>query len=88
MAHYGLTDDHLLAMPIKRFWLLSDTIDRLNADKDVRAMQVAVSALSGDSYRAGAERLEKVIGVVIDRDITITFEKDTKGIQELKSMLM
>jgi hypothetical protein len=88
VAHYGIDDDQVLKMPIKRFWLFSDTVDRLEASADARAIKVAASVLSNESYTKSMEALEKVIGTIVDMDSPpIVFERDAKGIQELKDML-
>jgi hypothetical protein len=76
-------------MPIKRFWLFSDTIDRLEAKEDMRAIRVAASVLDNESYTKSMQALESVVGTIVDMDAPpIEFKRDEKGIQEMKAMLL
>ena len=51
-------------MPIKRFWLYSESIDRMNSAQDIRAVRVAASVLDNESYKDTMERLKDSVGEV------------------------
>ena len=65
MKFYGLADDHVLAMPLKRFWLLHRSVDRLTAEDDLRAMQIGAAVQSGDGYKQAVAALQKQMGKII-----------------------
>lgn len=84
MAHYGLSDAQVLDMPIRRFWLFSDSIDRMNAADDLRAIRVAAAAFSQEAYKSTTEKLLKTLGEVV---VTNGQTRDREGIKELKAMI-
>jgi len=90
MRFYGMSDQHVLSMPVKRFWLLHKNVDRLRAEEDTRILHVAIHAASGESASALADRLNKQMGVVFDVDegkAAVTHaERDRAGLMQLKSM--
>ena len=45
-----------------RFWLYSETVDRMNSAQDIRAVRVSASVLNSDSYKDTMERLKESVG--------------------------
>lgn len=64
MAFYSLTDEHLLQMPAKRFWLLEKNIGRLNAEFDLRQLNV-ISAPNLKNPQDVQQRLVEELGTII-----------------------
>lgn len=79
-----MTDEHVMNMPIKRFWLMSDSIDRIQAERDLRHISVITSANSADSIKEKINSLKSRIGKVVISD----FGRDERGMQDLKRRLM
>ena len=84
MAYYSLSDKYILKMPIERFWLLSQQIDRFNAIDDSRRMNVAAAVQASDSFREMNQDLTEKIGVIVVRD----YAKDADSIKDLKRSLL
>jgi hypothetical protein len=98
MHFYGLSDTEVLAMPIRRFWLLHKCVDRLAAEADMRALYNAASAQGGEAFKEHSERLRERVGdvVIMDGDVEldadeVTWERlnvkrDQAGFDMLKMM--
>lgn len=84
MSHYSLTDKHIVDMPIKRFWLLSGSIDRMYASNDIRAIRVAAAVLSNEAYEEISSHLAETVGEISRRE----FYLDVDAINDLKKSLM
>jgi len=82
MAFYGLTDEHLLRMPINRFWLLESNIQKLQAERDIRQMRLLLGAQSTQT-RELAEQLSSELGTVV---IETNPDRDVEGIKRLKQL--
>jgi hypothetical protein len=68
MAFYALSDDHVLAMPIKRFWLLSSMIDRVQAMDAQRSLYIAqTAAAGGEAAKSEYARLTRKIGAIVTK---------------------
>ncbi|WKZ86345.1 hypothetical protein N5B55_05165 [Ralstonia pickettii] len=72
-------------MPIRRFWLMSNNINRLMAERDMRALSVAGSAQSGEGFTEYRQQLILEIGTVL-RDDPMSSERDEAGFEELRAM--
>lgn len=77
-------------LPIRVFWLMNRCIPRLQAEKDLRALSVAVASQSGD----GMEEQRKHLLVEMegkektdeDESQAISEERDEKGFSDLRMM--
>lgn len=67
-------------MPIKRFWLLSNCVDRIEAQRAIRNLTVA-NAANGDAQHC-RDGLISEVGTVA----TGTAERDEEGFQSLKNL--
>jgi len=72
-------------MSLKRFWLFSESIDRMNAEQDIRSSRVAASVLDGDSYTESMQSLSDTVGTVAVR---IFLDKDSESIERLKQLMI
>lgn len=73
-------------MPLKRFWLMSNNINRLMAEKDMRSLSVAGSAQSSEGFAEYRKQLIVEIGTVLRDDAPVSSERDTAGFEELRAM--
>jgi len=55
----------VMRLPIRAFWLMSGSINRLLAEKDLRSMSVATSTQSGESIAKAHADLVLELGDVI-----------------------
>lgn len=85
-----MSDTHVLAMPVRRFWAMSDNIDRINASNDIRAVRVNAATLSSESYKETMESYSGIIKdiYVADQSAKSKSARDEKAIAELKRDLM
>ncbi len=83
LSFYGLTDTHVLKMPIKRFWLLSGSIDRMKSADDIRSIRVAAAVLDDESYKKTLQSLSSSVGDIA----TKVNEIDRDGLERLKAIM-
>lgn len=78
---YGMRDTHVLSMPIRRFWLMSSMVDRIQAQEDIRAARISRFANADqDSAQSTMNDLRQEVGTVI-----VSWDKpDFEGIERLK----
>lgn len=79
-----MSDRQIMEMPIKRFWLFSQSIDRMNAAADLRAMRVAGATNSKEAYVSEVGRLNEELGQIAHRE----YEIDREGVQKLKQLMI
>jgi len=76
-----------MKLPIRTFWLMSDNIDRISAQGDVRALTVAVCGQGGEPATRLRESLVVEIGQVVKlREDPTNAARDEEGFHELKMM--
>lgn len=83
MRFYGLSDTHVLEMPVHRFWLLLGNADRIQAS-ETHSLLGALSAAQGgkEAVRDLSDRLNARVGLVVVEHN----EFDPKGARRLKLM--
>lgn len=75
-------------MPIKTFWLMNRNIERIQAQKDMRSLTVAVCGQGGEAAQEFRQRLVVETGTTVKlkfdpvRDAT----RDEEGFSALKEM--
>jgi hypothetical protein len=62
VSYYGLSYREGLELPIKVFWLYSENIQRIEADRAKRALRVAIHAQSGEAAQALMDQLHAETG--------------------------
>lgn len=90
MIHfYGLTQTAVMDMPIRRFWLFAGNVDRIMAQKDLRALIIGASVQTSESGKAHQNRLVLELGTiqkVDDAMAQLYEERDEAGFRELMMM--
>lgn len=89
MHFYGMNDNAVMGLPIRRFWLLSSSIERIMAQKDLRALSVTSCAMSGDAIKEHRSRLVVEIGDVYkvdEKEAIMNEERDDAAFAELRSL--
>ena len=68
-------------MPLKLFWMMHKSIDRLTAEEDMRLAMTLISSESGEGFSSLMENLRKQMGkvVVIDEVKTAVLEKHDRA---------
>lgn len=82
MAFYGLTDDQILQMPIKRFWLLNSNLPRIQAADHRMMLSTIACARHGELISSRGSELDDVVGTVIVADAP----RDRDAIKKLKAL--
>jgi hypothetical protein len=83
MAEYGLSDNHLLQMPLRRFWLLDKNITRLQAERELRQLPVMAATNGGDLVKVLADRLSQELGTVVTVNV---MTRDPDATSKLKRL--
>lgn len=83
--------EEVMRLPVKAFWFLNATIDRIQAQKDMRALTVAAcSQADKEAKQSYRERLIVEVGTIVklrfDPIRDAEHERDTKGIAELREL--
>lgn len=93
MHFYSQSYPAVLALPIKTFWLMNENIDRIQAQKDMRALSVAVAAASpGQAAQDLRQRLIVEAGTIVkvsgepEGRPYVHEERDEVGFAELKEL--
>jgi len=77
-----------MGLPIRVFWFMNNTIHRVVAEQDMRALTVANAAQSAEGTKEHRERLVVSLGEVIKHDGPPPVENlDRAGLQGLKGLL-
>jgi hypothetical protein len=91
MRFYGLSDEQVLKMPIKRFWLLQRNVSRLAAQEDVRAFNVALLPHGKEEdIKQAYDKWKEQVGLIFDEvtDPAAPAEWDREGYNVLKQMAL
>lgn len=64
MRFYAMGYEALMQLPLRAFWFLSGSIDRLAAEEDLRALTIASSVQSGEAYKRTHQDLLNRVGTV------------------------
>jgi hypothetical protein len=90
MHFYALSYSEMMALPIKTFWFMNATIDRINAQKDMRSLNVAVCGQGGEGATDYREKLILEIGTIVkvidDPMSAANTAHDKAGLADLKVM--
>jgi hypothetical protein len=80
MAEYGFSVDQVLELTVKRFWFISNMIDRIRAEKDLRQIQLMASVGSKEAYEAAFKSLNSQAGevFVLEKEIPTEIRIDPK----------
>lgn len=70
-------------MPIKRFWLFSECIDRLQASDDLRAIRVVSATSSKEASDSTIPKLVESVGTVVIKD----YARDPRATERLRAMM-
>lgn len=65
MAFYGMSDRQILDLPVTRFWLMSRSIDRISAERDMRMAMVVGAVQSVEGTEELFKRLQDEMGKVV-----------------------
>jgi len=89
MHFYGQTYEAMLALPLKTFWLLNENIDRIQAQKDARSLDLArISQAVGDAPQQFRQQLVIEAGTIVKvaEESPLAARRDEAGFAELKRM--
>lgn len=75
-------------VPIRTFWLMNSNIDRIEAQKDMRTLSVAVHSQGSDAAQQHQRQLIVELGSVVKLDThpVRTAVRDEEGFAALKEM--
>jgi hypothetical protein len=97
MKEFGIAFDDVMAMPIKRFWFMSNMVERLWAEKDLRQIHLMASVGSEEAFKRTHENLRKEMGtvyvweeppvgeIVINPETGLDVEFDRAGLHALRT---
>lgn len=86
-------------MPLKKFWFLSNQVDRIRAERDLRQIQLLASVGSVEAYKNATDYLKDQAGTIyvwepeapaeitLDPETGLDVEFDREGLRALKAGL-
>lgn len=77
-----MTDEQVMKMPARRFWLMSNNIHRIEAERDMRRLTLGSVSQSGEAAKDYRQQLERELGKVVEHEQ----ELDRSGWQRLKTI--
>lgn len=77
-----------MSLPIKAFWLMNDSIDRISAKSDMRSLTLAACSQSQESATSHRERLILEVGTMVKMEVDPIRDavRDEVGFAELRNM--
>jgi hypothetical protein len=99
MAEYRYSVDEVLDLTVRRFWFISNMIDRLRAEKDLRQIQLFASVGAKEAYEKVFNALNDQAGQVyvlekevpaeirIDPNTGLDSDFDREGLRALKMQI-
>ena len=79
-----MTYKDVLDMPIRSFWSFNKNMNRIQADNDLRAMDIALASNSGEFAKELRERLVETLGSPVKAEQPIDHKA---GIARLRGIL-
>lgn len=88
MHFYSLSYGETMSLPIKTFWMLNSNIERIQAQKDMRALTVAVCGQGSEAAKSYRETLVVEIGTVVklEESNPLKAVRDEAGFQALRDL--
>ncbi len=87
MHFYNQSYGEVMKLPIKAFWLMSSNIERIQAQKDMRTLTVAVCGQGGEAAQSHRERLNVEVGSIVKLDDNpMNAFRDEAGFAELRAL--
>ena len=79
-----MTPWEVKALPIKTFWLMSNSVERIMAQKDMRTLTVSTCSQNGEAANECRQQLVLEIGTIAKAEEIQ--ELDSAGLAELKEL--
>ncbi len=89
LAFFGMSYQDGMSMPMHGFWVLSNSIGRIQAERDRGNLRIAIAAQSAKGANALMEELVEQVGQVVIYDKHIpppVAVLDRQGLEELRNM--
>jgi len=90
MHFYAQSYAEVMTLPLKTFWLMSRNVDRIQAQKDMRSLTVAVCSESAEGAATYRQRLVVEAGTLVKLEdqppAQLIDERDEVGFAELKGL--
>lgn len=89
MRHYGMGYGEVLSLPVRVFWMLNVSINRLMAEEDLRSISVAMMSQSSEGFEAKNKNLVIEMGemFIAEDQSPLNDVRDEDGFAELKLMM-
>ncbi len=87
IAFYGYSYTETMRMPVRVFWLMAESISRIEAEHQRRALEVELCAQNSDQARDLAKRLQEQVGEVArrKREDPMSAKPDPEGLEWLRN---
>jgi hypothetical protein len=84
MAFYSQNRKEVLELPLKTFWLMSNNIDRIDAQEDMRSLTIVTVGQSGEAANELRKSLNVESGMIVK--VQEVHERDEAGFEELRGL--
>lgn len=91
MHFYSMSYSEALDLPLRTFWLMSNNINRISAEADIRRLSIMAAASSSEGFGKAQEALQREMGEVFGRAAADTSDLPSemeirRGLATLKSL--
>lgn len=100
MREFGLSIDQVLVMQPRRFWFLSNQIDKLRAEEGYQQLQILAAVSDAETFKLASENLKERMGQIfvwdepipsefaVDPETGLDPEFDREGLQALRQKML
>jgi len=67
MRFYSTSYQDTLDLPLRTFWMMSNNINRISAEEDIRNLSVATGSQSEKGFKQVSEALKEEMGEIFKR---------------------
>lgn len=85
MRFYAMNYRDTLSLPIPTFWLLSNNINRLSAEEDIRKLSVSAGAGSDKGFKETNEALRREMGEIFKRPEIVEIRSGLNKLKEISN---
>ncbi len=83
MRFYSTSYQEALNLPLKTFWMMSNNINRIGAEEDIRRLAVTAAASSDKGFKATQEALQREMGDVFTRPARVEAKEGINTLKEI-----
>ena len=86
MHFYSISHASALDLPLQTFWLMSNSINRISAEKDIRQLAVSAASQSEQGHKSASNALKEELGSIVQKSTKVSEDDAGAGLKRLKQL--